>query len=514
MTRNIEQTDVVGRSDVVDGSDVATALETFAELPEWLAAVMAPGRVAAALRSAVPELGGPRWRLAAAVVDRLRAKGAEWHVHCRLDLIDDGQPSELVLIGRLLPPGSAPPPEVPAPPRKVPAVDVPAGDVPSPDVPAPSFGEPGWRCYLPELRLQLEVEVADAGLPALPILVDAGRATEVLQQSLRDAGYAVDVTGCVPDVVRYKPGSRCTIVYRMTYGSGAPGPDPLVVKTHQGDKGRTAWEAMRALWARPVARDGVVTLAEPLAYLPEDRVLVQGPVPEDCTLKDLARQALTEAVAGETTGGLDELREMLARTAAALAALHGSGAQDGRAATWEEELAEVREVVARLSTTVPHLGTAADPLLSRLEVLHSSAPADPLVSAHHDFRPAQVLLHAGSIGFIDFDGACRAEPALDLGRFRAKLRDIGISAFVASGSPLAGDALERHLRLMDELCDGFLAAYQRHAPVTVARVTLWELTDLLTALLHAWTKVRTARVAPRLAVLLHAAKDAPAFAAR
>jgi hypothetical protein len=480
MTRNIDE------------ADVAMALEAFAELPEWLAAVMAPGRVAEALRSAVPELGGPRFRLTAAVVDRLRAKGAEWHVHCRVELVDDGQPSDLVLVGRLLPPGSEP----------------------SADASSASFGEPGWRCYLPDLRLQLEVEVADAGLPALPTLIDAGRAAEILQQSLRNAGYAVDVTGCVPDVVRYKPGSRCTIVYRMEYGSDVPGPDPLVVKTHQGDKGRTAWEAMRALWARPVATNGVVTLAQPLGYFPEDRVLVQGPVPEERTLKDLAREALTDAMTEPSPGSLDELREMLARTAAALAALHGSGARYGRSATWEEELAEVREVVARLATSVPHIGTAADPLLSRLEAVHSSVPADPLVSAHHDFRPAQVLLHEGRIGFIDFDGACSAEPALDLGRFRAKLRDIGISAFCASGRPLLGDPLEHHLRLLDELCDGFLAAYQLHAPVTAERVALWELTDLLTALLHAWTKVRTARVEPRLAVLLHATKAAPTFAAR
>src|SRR4029453_560839 len=241
----------------------------------------------------------------------------EWHVHCRVELVDDGRPSELVLVGRLLPPGSAP----------------------LLDTSAASFGEPGWGCYLPDLGLLLEVEVADAGLPALPSLVDADRAAEVLQQALRSAGYGVDVAACVPDVVRYKPGSRCTIVYRMEYGSGVPGPDPLVVKTHQGDKGRTAWEAMRALWARPVARDGVVTLAQPLAYLPEERVLVQGPVPEERTLKDLARQALTDAVTEESADSLDELREMLARTAAALAALHGSGARYGRSATWEEELA-------------------------------------------------------------------------------------------------------------------------------------------------------------------------------
>jgi hypothetical protein len=348
------------------------------------------------------------------------------------------------------------------------------------------------------------VEVADAALPALPSLVHADRAVEVLQRSLRNAGYDLDVVGCEPDVVRYKPGSRCTIVYRMQYRDGAPGPDPLVAKTHQGDKGRTAWEAMRALWARPLARDGVVTLAEPLAYLPEERVLVQGPVPEERTLKDLARTALTDARAGTPTGSLDELREMLARTAVALAALHGSGAEYGRAATWAEELAEVREVVARLATTVPRIGAAADPLLARLERLDVRVLADPLVSAHHDFRPAQVLLHEGRIGFIDFDGSCRAEPALDLGRFRAKLRDIGISVLSAADGPLEGQAsFERHLGLLDELCDDFLAEYQRHAPVTPERVLLWESTDLLTALLHAWTKVRTARVEPRLALLRH-----------
>jgi hypothetical protein len=443
---------------------------------------MAPGRVAEALRHVVADQSGPRIEVTGADVDRLRAKGDTWQVHCRVSLIRDGRPEDVVLVGQLLPPGAQPPLDESVAP----------------------FGEAGWSCYLEELRLHLAVEVADAALPALPSLVDADKAAEVLQQALREAGHDVEVAGCVPDVVRYKPGSRCTIVYHMQYRDGVDGPDPLVAKTHQGDKGRTAWEAMRALWDRPVARSGVVTLAEPLAYLPEERVLVQGPVPEERTLKDLARDALTDSLAGRSTGSLEELREMLARTAVALAALHGSGAEYGRAATWDEELAEVRGVVARLATTVPRIGSAADPLLARLEALDSSVPPDPLVSAHHDFRPAQVLLHGGRIGFIDFDGSCRAEPALDLGRFRAKLRDIGISAYSAAGRPgTAVPPLEGYLGLLDELCDDFLAEYQRHAPVTTERVVLWESTDLLTALLHAWTKVRTARVGPRLAVLRH-----------
>ena len=466
---------------VLDGRDVRTALDAFAELPGWLADVMGPGRVADELRRVVPEFSGPAVRLAGAEVDRLRAKGDQWLVHCRVALERDDRPEELVLIGRLLPPGA-----------------------PAPEIPAAAFGQPEWRCWLPGLRLLLEVEQADAGLPALPDLVDPARAADVLQRSLRDAGHDVEVAGCVPDVVRYKPGSRCTVVYHMTY-RGAPGPDPLVGKTHQGDKGATAWAAMRALWERPLATEGVVLLAEPIAYFPDERVLVQGPVPEERTLKDLAREALTVAWASGSGSGLGELRDALARTAHALAALHGSGAEYGRLATWDEELDEVREVVGRLAVSVPRLGTAAEPLLDRLATLHADVPADPAVSAHHDFRPAQVLLDGERVGFIDFDGACRAEPALDLGRFRAKLRDIGMSAIpVEERGQVGGPAIEGHLGLLDGLCDDFLAEYSRHASVTAERVLLWETIDLLTGVLHAWTKVRVARLTPRLTLLRHA----------
>ena len=77
-----------------------------------------------------------------------------------------------------------------------------------------------------------------------------------------------------------------------------------------------------------------------------------------------------------------------------------------------------------------------------------------------------MLLHDGDIGFIDFDGAAMAEPALDLGRFRAKLRDIGISTLTFKGEPLAGEPLEANLALLDDLCDTFLRAYQEHGTVS------------------------------------------------
>jgi hypothetical protein len=273
----------------------------------------------------------------------------------------------------------------------------------------------------------------------------------------------------------------------------------VVVKTHQGDKGEAAWAAMTALWARPESWQDVVRLAEPIGYLPDRRILVQGPVPEDRTLKELAR----EAIAAADPAALDSLRDELTKTARALAAIHRSAASYGRSATLTDELAEVTEVVQRLALSVPTLQDAAEPLLHALRTRAEEVPPDPEVSAHHDFRPAQVLLAGGGVGFIDFDGASMAEPALDLGRFRAKLRDIGISTLIGGDGKAGVLDREQTLTLLDDLCDHFLTAYEAHGTVSRERVLLWETCDLLTTMLHAWTKVRLTRLEPRLAVLVH-----------
>lgn len=474
---------------LLSGTDpMVDSLRAFATLPRWLAAAMHGDEVADSLVRHVPDLSEGRLRLLSCSPERLRAKGEEWVARYRLTVVaEDGDARDVVLVGVL----SAPDRDDPA-----------SGPAPDPTAENLPFAQDGWSCLLPDLRLSLRREVSDEGLPALPMLVEPGETAALVQSVVRGAGYAgATVTSCDPVVVRYKPGSRCTVVVGVDYADGttpAP-PSPVVLKTHQGDKGQTAWAAMTALWDRQAAWRGTVELAEPLAYLPDERILAQGPLPEEMTLKELARTAFADG----RPEGLERLRAELARTARALAVLHGSGAAYGRTATFEDEVEEVREVIGRLALSVPELEAAAEPLLETLEELARTHPADPIVPAHHDFRPAQVLLHQGTLGFIDFDGASMAEPALDLGRFRAKLRDIGISSLIYTGQPLSGAPLEDNLALLDELCEDFLAAYQQLAPVSRQRVLMWESCDLLTGLLHAWTKVRLVRVEPRLTVLLH-----------
>jgi hypothetical protein len=462
---------------------IITRLGDFGSLPEWLAGPMHGEQVGESLSRHVPELADGRLVLLSCDPQRLRAKEDEWIARYQVTVAAPGaRPRTHVLVGKLW-----------APPRQRDGVTMEGDGVP--------FGTHGWSCWLSDLRLELRHEESDEALPALPMLVEPRAAAQLLQPILRDAGYVGStVASCDPVVVRYKPGSRCTVVVGVTYaqrGDRQP-PSTVVLKTHQGDKGQTAWAAMTELWTHTSWR-GSLDMAEPLAYLPEERILVQGPVAEDRTLKELARLAFAEG----TPERVDELRAALAQTGRALAALHQSGATYGRTATLEEELAEVREVVDRLALTVPQLNGAADPLLDQIATMAGEHPADPTVPAHHDFRPAQVLLHGESLGFIDFDGASMAEPALDLGRFRAKLRDIGISSLLYKGQPLSGRPLADNLELLDDLCEHFLAAYLEHAPVSRERVLMWETCDLMTGLLHAWTKVRLLRVEPRLVLLLH-----------
>jgi aminoglycoside phosphotransferase (APT) family kinase protein len=226
------------------------------------------------------------------------------------------------------------------------------------------------------------------------------------------------------------------------------------------------------------------------------------------------------------------LQEYLRKTAVGLAALHHSGVRWGTARGWADKLAKVREELEQLARVVPHLADAADiltvALLGRLDALARTSPADPPVPAHGTFGPAQVLLSQGRIGFIDFDGFCQAEPALDLARFRSSLKDKGMRFLYGKGNSMEGAALDpatcqARLAQLDELSEVFLAHYERHAaaplldpvdvttgssnarrahaPVSRQRVALWEACDLFRRLLRSWARVQPVRLTHLLMLL-------------
>lgn len=473
-----------------DSAALIDSLAPLAELPDWLRAAVQPERVRGALARSIPQFASDELLLLGCEIRRVRIKKDRWTGIYELTTqrAGQGQPQAVLLQGTLVPPGRP----APAPPAN-----------------GAAFAAEAWRWYVPELRLALAPQSADAALPALARLTDPAEARALLERGIRAAGSRyrdLQLQQVAPTVVRDKPGSRCTIRYQLQYPAGLAArhawPETVFAKTYKDDKGQGVYAGMRRLWESPLARGDAVTVAEPLAFLPELNVLVQSPIPHEQTLKDLIRSALRAG----TPAALDELAAAMAATARGLAALHQSQAYHGDTTRWEDELADVRADAAQLAAAVPQLADAAAPLLARLEALAASHPADPPAPSHRSFRPGQVLLHGGSVGFIDFDRFGQAEPALDIALFLSSARNIGLSEpheEESSEDDAVLDPAERLALLaqLDGLCEGFLAEYERHAPVSRQRVALWETLDLLALVLNCWTKIKPVRLANTLAML-------------
>lgn len=453
---------------------IAETLQHLSALPEWLAAPTQPKLVVAALERHVPAFASGELVIQRCKTKRLRLKGRAWEALYALTVADanDQAGHEVMLAGELTPLG-------------IERADQASGGV---------FGDRAWRAYLPELRLDVWITFEDEALETLTILSDAEQSRVLLEESIRacSPNYAqICIERARPKVARYKAGSRATMIYNLEYADRSPAwPDMVVVKIYGKDKGRNAYEAMHKLWASSLAKGDIVSIAEPLAYIPEHKMLIQGPVRGDQDLKDLLRLALRSG----TPDALNELYAVIRKTSAGLAALHHCGARHGETITWADEVAEIRKEIVKLNATLPLFADATMPLLTRLEALAATAPPAPDLPSHGSFRPQQVLVHQGNIGFIDFDGFGLAEPALDIALFCATIKEMGINTAPSDKQKEfeypSDEARAARLEQLNTICEVFVSEYERHAPISRQRVALWEALDLLTVVLRCWSKVK------------------------
>ena len=456
------------------GDQVLEGLRRLAILPEWLTVPKAKV-VGSALLPWSEQLGGEIGECSRHAM-RLRTGYWACRYHVRIRRAD-GEVEVVVLSGELRPPGVVD--------------DSPVGSI-----------------FLSELGLLLRIQsrgapsadvTSDPDLPALAMLADPQRSARFIEAALHAEGstYAgASISECVPEVMRYNPGSRCTLRYHLRTVTEATTPRMVVAKVHRGDKGLIAWNAMSALWASRLAGGDVVAIAEPLSYDPDLKVLLQGRVAGEATLKDI----IGDALISPTPVSMERIERLIDKTADGLAALHSSAAPVDEIVTLDDELGEVKVAWRRLVSLCPEIAGAADALFEEVERIGSLRPSDPLVPSHRSFRPAQVLVDGDQIAFIDFDGFCRSEPALDVALFRATLRCYGASLeFGAAGR--SDETMRDRLVVLDQLNDRFLARYAHSCPISPERVAAWELLDVFVHLQNAWTKVRPYRPVTTLPVI-------------
>src|ERR687885_1837271 len=169
-------------------------LQPFGALPAWLEAAAQPERVRSALaRSGLkPASACAAGELTLEVCEikglRFSAKTGCWTGSYRVTVAgpQPGQRRVVVLRGTIIPPGMEEPAAAGA---------------------TPAFGEPGWRTYLPELRLHVQVEPEETELTMLPALTDPDQARAFLEQSIRSGpgAYAdLRIAAVTPHVMRHK----------------------------------------------------------------------------------------------------------------------------------------------------------------------------------------------------------------------------------------------------------------------------------------------------------------------
>jgi hypothetical protein len=468
-------------------NQLMTGMYALRDLPDWLLAPLQPQKVIDALCQHVPEFASGEWSIQRCSIKRffLKDESGYWEGTYRLTVKHSptGQEQTVMLYGLLTAPWLV---------------------KPTAESNAAPFGSPEWRCFLPELNLSLETEPPEKRLAALEQITDAGQVRLLLEKIFHEQGRLPadrSIASCLPEVLGDKPGSRAIVRYRLEYSPGTESlprcQGAVIGKIYRNSsKAQNAFEGMSALWESSLADRGPVTIAEPIAYLPDLKMMLQATIPGEESLEDLLKSLIKKPRA-ETR---ERLLDFMRKTAVGLAALHRCGAVYGDHVQITERFDEARQKARRLAVIVPALEGQILPLVEQFERLATLYPEEAVVPTHGTFNPEQVLIHGEQIGIIDFDSQCMAEPALDVGLFRAAIKDTGMGISFPSALPDPSERLAR-LTLLDEIGDEFLREYETHTSVSRDRVALWEAIDYLRNCLHYWIKVKPAEPDHALLIL-------------
>lgn len=296
-----------------------------------------------------------------------------------------------------------------------------------------------------ELGLSVQAFPADAALPALAACCDTtpqGQLWQGLEQAawqqLGDARW--QLVEASAQAVRYKPGSRCVLRYRLTLmKEGDEGKITRKTLTLYGkvyadvEQARRVQALMQALYSEQVSSGQTLPLLpRPLGVSDIPGLVFNEAVePVETSENEEKNRARTgnerfrfqaEYGRGGVVSRVIVPEEELRLTARALAQLHTSTLSPGKKRTGAQEARRARERAALLAGHSPAQANEVLQLARRLSAALEAQPPEGYRLAHGGFKPSQLLFHSHCAFVVDFDGLCLADPALDIGYFLAYLR--------------------------------------------------------------------------------------------
>ena len=293
------------------------------------------------------------------------------------------------------------------------------------------------------------------------------------------------------DVVHHPREGACVLRYRFTNPT-ANGTTPATYygKVYGDGTGSAVDRFLRALAMDQSASPttSAARLPQPVVYFGSRRLLVTEALPGEPTLPRLLKHLFNGDSQPTSASHVAAARRATQAAGVALSALHDSRLDTAPVHTAADELARLHdelELVARLWPDV------AQRVSRRIDVVAARLPESPAakqVLSHGDFTPSQVLLDDDGLGVVDLDTLCRAEPALDLGRFLAHLQLRVARRAGSATTPVARELTEAFLRGYGESATGTAAG------VGGQRVAFYTATTLARSALHACRALKADRL--------------------
>ncbi len=271
----------------------------------------------------------------------------------------------------------------------------------------PGFGPP--FVHLPDPGLFVTAFPNDLRMRELYRLVDRARLKRPLRAALGSpkAAVADSGEGAPPiEIVSYKPERSCLVRFGLRpSGSTQETPRPVFARIYHNDRGEQIYRGMQEAWRRAGTSDGALSVAEPLGYDPEARILVQAAVP--------GVPLLTQAEG-------DRFMAAVGVAARGLAALHVAAARLERTRTPASMLRSYAGGAAGLGSIDANAGGRLDRCVARLRDTMPTLSGTAQRLIHGDFSLNQMLVDGGRVAIIDFDQVCLGDPYMDLGSFLAR----------------------------------------------------------------------------------------------
>jgi len=322
----------------------------------------------------------------------------------------------------------------------------------------------GYVRFFPDLNLFLFFFPTDPVFPRLGKVSTPASVEPLLLEHFKKLRPDGVIRSIASTRVKYLPEISCILRYDADIGEE----EPLTIygKVQHSRRGATTFEVMSALWALPARVNGDLVLAEPLAYYPNDGLLLQSALPGEEVKGDRHSEIFLKQceVAGRMIGHI-----------------HASGISVGEPHTAQVEIDRIYKRLEEFKLSAPRVYMLLRDLMKQISAKEQRLPAEAPVPSHGDYKYNQFLWDGRSYGMIDVEYFVQAEPSFDLGKYCGHL-------WPASPKDWSDTAQAREARRI------FLDAYLAVRPnYDGRRFSIYEALSLATrALVVTWSQGRNA----------------------